>query len=127
MLDVDLPYTFTAFAGSFKWAGLQFPELIPRDLFEVFPADKTRETLGGATRYLITVKASAEQLFVSSIIIQAALALVILTFHALLNYCLQRKFKKVPESLAYPKFEIAQLLTMCAAPCTLARHQALQY
>ena len=109
-MDADLPKNFTFFAANFKWAGLQFPGLINGSAFEKHAG--VQKQAAGAGKYLNAIKSSAEQLFLSSLIVQLIVAVVIVGFHLLLNFIIKKKLKKVPNALAFPKFELGHLLAV---------------
>ena len=70
----------------------------------------------GAQRYLSNLQASAEQLLLSSIIVQVAIASFVIGTHLAINAWVKKKKGFVPSALAFPKC-VHQRLSIPPGPC----------
>jgi hypothetical protein len=96
-----------------KWAGLQFPNFISIDALAPRGANFTGPDFPGAVKYVDAIGASAESLFVSSIVVQVIATTILLTLHLGLLHLISKKLKtEPPAELALPKFELGYFLAM---------------
>ena len=99
---VSLPTINTEFTRSFagfKWASLQFPDLVKID---GTPPDAE----GGAATYLVAINANAKSLFWSSTVMHIIVVFVVVGAHLLLH-----KLKpQTKPSTPFPKFELVQFI-----------------
>ena len=117
MIDAPLPTEFLQTASSFKWAGLQFPGLIPIEGISIdtnFSLSTSVAIISGPSRYVEEAQASAEALFLSNVVVQLIVIVVVVLLHLLLNSFLKKKTGMSPADLAFPKFELGHLSAMCA-------------
>ena len=66
----------------------------------------------GPSRFLDALESKAQDLFVGTVFSQFALGVAVVLLHLSINWLVKRKLKRVPEALAFPRFELGQFMAM---------------
>ena len=137
--STPLPASFVDFTSSFAWAGLQFPAILAdspvrtgdrsrHQLRQLQPIDDEHATNTSSTAslsviaYLQNLRATGQQLFLSSLIVQASVTAAVFVLHAILLSVLKRVLPGAVQNggLAFPQFEIQALLFIYESTCQTA-------